>query len=123
MILVDTSVWVDHLHRPEPMLVDLLKRDEIASHPLVIEELALGSIARREVLLDSLGRLSRVTVASHGEVRELVEARRLWGRGLSAVDAHLLAAVLLSAGSVLWTRDKSLAGAAAEIPVPLVAWR
>jgi predicted nucleic acid-binding protein len=123
VILVDTSVWIDHLHRAQPTLVELLLRDEVACHPLVIEELMLGSIASLDAVLASLTLLQRTAVATHAEVRALVETHQLWGRGLSAVDAHLLASVLLTAGAVLWTRDKRLRTAAGEVGVPLVDWR
>ena len=90
MILVDTSVWIDHLHKVEPRLVEQLERDEVACHPLVIEELALGSLADRAAILRLLGDLAAMPMVSHVEVRTLVESHELWGRGLSAVDAHLL---------------------------------
>ncbi|MBX3029967.1 MAG: type II toxin-antitoxin system VapC family toxin [Chloroflexi bacterium] len=122
MILVDTSVWIDHLHRADPRLVGHLERDEIASHPLVIEELGLGSIADRATVLGLLGDLALLPVASHVEVRALVEAHRLWGRGLGAVDVHLLASVRIMPGASLWTRDKRLRAAGAAIDTLLVPW-
>lgn len=120
MILVDTSVWIDHLHRGDRRLSDLLVRDQVGTHPLVIEELGLGTIGRREEFLASLGRLRRFPVVAHAEARALVEERRLWGRGLSAVDVHLLAGVILAPGSALWTRDRRLAAAATEVGVSSV---
>lgn len=120
MILVDTSVWIDHLHEPVPRLVTLLERDEVGCHPLVIEELALGSLKRREIVLGLLASLRRFPLLSHHEVLELVEARRLWGRGLSAADAHLLGSAALSAGAGLWTRDKRLRAACQAAAVPVV---
>lgn len=123
MILVDTSVWIDHLHKPEPVLIKLLTLDDIACHPLVIEELALGAIEDRRMVLGLLGHLRGLAVATHAEVRELVDVRRLWGRGLGAVDVHLLASVLISPGSTLWSRDKRLTAAAREVQAPIVSWR
>lgn len=120
MILVDPSVWLDHLHEPVPQLVTLLESDEVGCHPLVIEELALGSLKRRETVLGWLANLHRFPVLSHHEVLELVEARRLWGRGLSAADAHLLGSASLSAGARLWTRDKTLRMACRDAAVPSV---
>jgi predicted nucleic acid-binding protein len=117
LILVDTSVWIDHLHRADPALVGALERDEVAVHPLVIEELALGSIAERPTVLGLLSRLRTLPSLSHGEVTQLVESRGLWGRGLSTVDAHLLGSVLISRDTVLWTRDRRLREAAAEVGV------
>lgn len=120
MILVDTSVWIDHLHESVPQLVALLEADEVGCHPLVIEELALGSLKRRDIVLALLASLHRFPVLSHHEVLELVEVRRLWGRGLSAVDAHLLGSASLSAGARLWTRDKRLRAACHDAGVPSV---
>ena len=108
MILVDTSVWIDHLHSSEPGLVKLLGNTEVVQHPMVIGELALGSLAKRTPVLDALSQLPEVTVASHAEVMHLVEKGRLYGQGLSLVDAHLLASVILTPGALLWTRDKRL---------------
>lgn len=121
MILVDTSVWIDHLHRTEPRLVDHLANDEVGCHPLVIEELALGSIKQRNVFLELLGNLRQFPQLSHAEVMTFIDENRLWGRGLSAVDANLLGSVLLAGGSQLWTRDKRLATVCREVGVALLA--
>lgn len=120
MILVDTSVWIDHLHAPDSRLVSLLGKDQIGCHPLVIEELALGSIKHRGQVLESLENLPQFPVVAHAELLALVESRLLWGRGLSAVDAALIGAVLLADGAKLWTRDKRLKAAAAEIGVEVI---
>jgi predicted nucleic acid-binding protein len=122
LILVDTSVWIDHLHKAEPTLVDLLARDEVVCHPLVIQELALGSIKNRSALLDSLVRLRALPVLNQSELLALADAHRLWGRGLSAVDGHLLGSLLLSPAARLWTRDKRLRTVAVDLGVPTVAW-
>jgi predicted nucleic acid-binding protein len=119
MILVDTSIWIDHLHVTDPVLGAMLERDEAGIHPLVIEELALGSIARREDVLDLLADLRQFPVLRHGEMLLLVRRHRLWGRSLSAVDVHLLGAVALVPGAKLWTRDKRLVQAAKTIGVPV----
>ncbi len=122
MILVDTSVWIDHLHATEPHLVDALSRDDVACHPLVIQELALGSIKNRNAVLESLGRLTQSPALHHDELLTLVSAHALWGKGLSPVDAHLLGSVLLSQGTHLWTRDKSLKASAGSIGATTVDW-
>jgi predicted nucleic acid-binding protein len=114
VILVDTSVWIDHLHAAEPRLMTQLERDEVGCHPMVIEELALGSIQQRHVVLRLLSSLHAFPVLAHDEVLALVSGSHLWGRGLSAVDAHLLGSVTLRAGTQLWTRDKRLKAAAGE---------
>lgn len=120
MILVDTSVWIDHLHRVEPALVEALYADEVGSHPLVVEELALGGIGERAAVLTLLSRLRPFPVADHDEVLALVDGHRLWGRGLGAVDAHLLASALLRAGSRLWTRDRRMREAGRLLGIALV---
>lgn len=117
MILVDTSIWIDHLHERDPELVALLSDDEVGCHPYVIEELALGSIKQRNVMLDLLQSLRQLPVLDHVEVMTLVSGRQLWGRGLSAVDCHLLGAVALVAGSELWTRDKRLIATCEDIGI------
>lgn len=111
MILVDTSIWIDHLHRTDSALVELLNVDSVGVHPFVIEELALGSIKQRETVLGLLENLTTFPVLNHTEVRAFVEARRLWGRGLSAIGVHLLGSVTVVPGARLWTRDKRLAPA------------
>ncbi|MEO8528928.1 MAG: PIN domain-containing protein [Pseudolysinimonas sp.] len=115
MILVDTSVWIDHLHRADPELVALLERNDVATHAMVIGELALGTIAKRDEFLGLLAALPAASEASHAEVVDFVSARRLYGRGLSLVDAHLLASAVLGESTLLWTRDRRLASAAADL--------
>ncbi|MDP3710981.1 MAG: type II toxin-antitoxin system VapC family toxin [Mycobacteriales bacterium] len=122
MILVDTSVWIDHLRATESTLVDALARDEVACHPLVIQELALGSLKNRDAVLASLGRLTQSPSLNHDELLTLVSAHVLWGKGLSPVDAHLLGSVLLSPGTRLWTRDKSLKASAGSLGASTVDW-
>ena len=116
-VLVDTNIWIDHLRQTEPVLVDLLERDQVCVHQSVITELALGNLKDRSVFLKALERLMIVrNVDDHG-VRHLVEERRLWGRGLSAVDVGLLASVVVTPGVSLWTRDKRLRQAARDVGV------
>jgi predicted nucleic acid-binding protein len=119
MILVDTAVWIDHLHAAESRLVEQLELDGVGCHPLVVEELALGSIARRNVVLDLLPNLWQFPSVQHDEILHLVERRQLWGRGLSAVDAHLMAAVSLVEGARPWTRDERLEAASRDVGVQL----
>lgn len=117
MILVDTSIWVDHLHRSEPGLVALLDRSFVVQHPMVIGELALGTLRDRSTFLGYLGDLAGLPVATHEEVLAFVDANQLHGRGLSLVDAHLLASVRLAPEVRLWTRDKRLRAASRELGV------
>ncbi len=114
MILVDTSVWVDHLRRGDAALEVALHGDLVAVHPFVIGELACGSLKPRGQLLGLLRSLARLAAATDGEVLDFLERHRLMGRGLGYVDVHLLAATALH-GAVLWTRDKRLKRAAVEM--------
>ena len=116
-ILVDTNVWIDHLRAAEPVLVDLLERDQVCVHQSVITELALGNLKDRSILLKALERLMIVRNVDDQGVRHLVEERRLWGRGLSAVDAALLASAIVTPGVSLWTRDRRLLHAASDMGV------
>lgn len=120
MILVDTSVWVDHLHGAEARLIGLLTEDEIGCHRLVIEELALGSMKQRGVVLGLLSGLYHFPTVTHLELLHLVDHRRLWGKGLSAIDANLLGSVALVDGARLWTRDKRLKAICAELGVSVL---
>lgn len=117
-MLVDTSVWVDHLRKRNAELVELLEQSRVWTHPFVIGELACGSLARRTILLGSLSELPHVPSATHDEVLAFVEARQLMGRGLGWIDMHLLASARL-AKLQFWTLDKRLAAAAAELGLGL----
>ena len=114
MTLVDTSVWVDHLRRDGHPLAALLAEDLVLCHPFVVGELACDSLSHRDRFLGLLGALPRARVADHEEVLQLVRVRRIHGRGLGWIDVHLLASALLE-GCALWTMDKRLAAAAAEL--------
>jgi hypothetical protein len=117
MILVDSAVWVDHFRTGDRDLSALLEADLVVTHPMVIAELALGSLARRNQTLADLGKLWAPARASDTEVLAFVERQNLSSRGIGVVDAHLLAATLLVPGAALWTRDKRLAKVAAELGV------
>jgi predicted nucleic acid-binding protein len=112
LILVDTSVWVDHLRRGEAELADLLEGAAVLVHPFVIGEIACGNLADRELVLQLLQDLPSATVAEPDEVLGFIESRDLHGKGIGHVDVHLLASVALMPGAVLWTRDKRLNGEA-----------
>lgn len=116
MVLVDTSVWVDHLRQTDQELSQLLIAGEVACHPFVIGELACGSIPTREAVLASLRALPALPKAEDAEVLAFIDLHHLTGRGLGWVDVHLLASCML-ADVPLWTRDKRLAGAAQRLGV------
>jgi predicted nucleic acid-binding protein len=117
MILVDTSIWIDHLHRSEAALSALLNEAQVCTHPMIIGELALGSLRDRTTILGLLSDLPSTPTATHAEVLALVELHALHGVGLSLVDAHLLAALRLSSRDRLWTRDRRLRGVADRLGV------
>ncbi len=113
MILVDTSVWVEHLRRGLPRLATLLQEGEVLIHPWVIGELACGNLRNRGDVLELLQGLPAAVVASDSEVLLLIEREQLMGRGIGYVDAHLLASTKLSHAQ-LWTQDRRLAALAKE---------
>ncbi|HTM16287.1 MAG TPA: PIN domain-containing protein [Terracidiphilus sp.] len=117
MILVDTSIWIDHLRKPEPRLKQLLENDDVATHPYIILELALGSIANRAQFLKNMALLHHMPVAEIAELRELIEQRRLFRRGIDVTDIHLIASVLFSQSIRIWTRDRRLGELAEELGI------
>jgi len=108
MILVDTSVWVDHLRAGDEDLVYLLNHSQVLMHPFVLGELACGNLRNRNEVLALLKDLPQATVATDDEVLFFIERHALTGRGIGYVDAHVLAAVILRGATWLWTRDKRL---------------
>jgi predicted nucleic acid-binding protein len=112
MILVDTSVWIDHLRTGDPILYGLLGQKKVLAHPMVIGEIAVGSFKRRDFILGELQILPMATTVHHDEVLRFISINRLFGAGIGYIDAHLLASVRLTPDATLWTRDKSLARAA-----------
>ncbi len=108
MILVDTSVWVDHLRTGDVELAALLNGSRVLMHPFVLGELACGNLRNRDGLLELFRNLPRVAVATDDEVLFFIERQELMGRGIGYVDTHLLAAVALAGSARLWTRDKRL---------------
>ncbi|MBL8292900.1 MAG: PIN domain-containing protein [Bryobacterales bacterium] len=114
MVLADTSVWIEHFRHREPALVDLLSEGLVLIHPFVSGELACGNLKGRAAILSDLHALPPAKLASNAEVLQLIEDRRLWGRELGWIDAHLLASALLS-NCRFWTLDIRLAKAAAEL--------
>jgi len=115
MILVDSSVWIDHFRRNDPILSRLLDAREVLTHPFVIGELALGSLRQRDSILGAFRGLPRAVVASDDEVHAFIDRQALQGCGIGYVDAHLLAGTLLTADAQLWTRDKRLRQVASRL--------
>jgi predicted nucleic acid-binding protein len=117
-VLVDTSVWIDHLRRGDTQLSSLLQEARVLMHPAVLGELACGSIPNRQRLLTLWLALPRIATVSFEEAFALVENRMLWGCGLGWTDIHLLASALVSR-TALWTRDQVLLHVAQELSISL----
>ena len=108
MVLVDTSVWVNHLRVGDAALLALLQQAQVCTHPFVLGELALGNLQQTDAAFEALQGLPRLTAALDDEVLGLIARRSLAGRGIGYVDAHLITSVLLTPGCRLWTQDQRL---------------
>lgn len=108
MILVDTSVWIDHFRRGDRRLAGLLEQGRVVMHSFIVGEIACGDLAKRSQTLELLQDLPSARVAHDDEVLGFIARHALHGKGLGYVDMHLLASVALSPGTTLWTRDKRL---------------
>ncbi|MGA7376976.1 MAG: type II toxin-antitoxin system VapC family toxin [Candidatus Sulfotelmatobacter sp.] len=117
MILADTSIWIDHFRTRNHEMRRHLGLGNIVIHPLIIAELALGSLRERAKTLALLDFLPQVRVAQLDEVRRMIEARRLCNLGIGLTDAHLIASVLINSPTLLWTRDKRLRKAAEALRI------
>lgn len=117
MILVDTSVWIEHLRRGVPEFARSLDAGEVLGHPIVIGELASGNLADRATCLADLQNLPRAVVATDAEALALIEREALHGLGIGYADVCLLASARLTPDARLWTRDRRLADVAARLRV------
>ena len=117
MILADTTIWIDHFRVGDVEMRRQLEKRNIAIHPYIIAELALGTLRDRLTTLAWLDFLPRVPVAQTREVREMIEMRALYGRGIGLTDAHLLASCLLQPATLLWTKDRRLSAVASSLGV------
>jgi predicted nucleic acid-binding protein len=115
MILVDTSVWIDHLRSNDPTLSWYLEQGQVLMHPFVLGELACGNVRNRESLLTLFALLPKITVATDVEVLFFIKRQNLMGKGIGYIDMHLLAATALSNASGIWTRDKRLLDVASQL--------
>ena len=115
MILVDTSVWIDHFRYGDAELRKIIEDDRLLCHPFVIGELALGSLRERDAVIAFLAAQREALVATHAEVMTVIDHHSIFSMGIGYTDAHLLASTLLDRRSSLWTRDKRLAAAAQKV--------
>jgi predicted nucleic acid-binding protein len=115
VILVDTSVWIEHLRSRNAALAKALDEGRVLVHPLVIGELACGNLENRNELLDLLGALPAAPEVTHAEAMIFLERWTLMGRGIGFIDVHLLASAALAPPARLWTRDRRLAVVAAQL--------
>lgn len=114
-VLADTSLWIDHIAGKPTAIPDLLKRRRIALHPLVVGELAMGSLKNRSLFIRELKKLPSVAAASHSEVMAFVEWQELFGTGIGFVDAHLLASAKTTDKLTIATKDRRLASQAERL--------
>lgn len=117
MILADSSIWIDFFRGSRPEMAKHLVDDQIAMHPFVAAELALGSLKDRQNTLANLDELPHVEVAYLDEVRSMIEIHKLYSKGIGLVDMHLIASCLITPSTQLWTRDTRLASVAESLGV------
>ena len=116
MILIDTSVWIDHLRAGDQAVAAALEHGNVLMHPFVLGEIACGNLSKnRSEVLRLLAQLPAAPTATDDEALVFIERHALMGCGIGYIDVHLLAAVALAGKSRLWTRDKRLAAVAAEL--------
>jgi hypothetical protein len=120
VILLDTSVWIDHLRQGDAQVASVLETGLVLSHPFVVGELACGQLKARAEILGLLAALPQALVAQEQEVLFFIERHSLMGRGIGYIDAHLLTATALTEGARLWTRDKRLDALARELEIACV---
>jgi predicted nucleic acid-binding protein len=116
VVLVDTSVWIDHFRKANANLSSLLEMDEVAIHPFVLGEVACGNLASRKEIISLLHALPAVTKVEDDELLLFLERYTLMGRGVGLIDVHLLASCHLD-GCFLLTKDKRLSAIAAEMRI------
>lgn len=114
MVLADTSVWIEHFRRGQPGLAQFLNQGIVLMHPLVVGELACGNLHNRAAVLSNLNSLPSAKLASHSEVMQLIEVRKLHGLGLGLIDAHLLSSALISK-CLFWSFDRRLSKVATSL--------
>ena len=117
MIVVDSAIWIDHLHHGDDHLIDLMADRSALMHPFVIGEIALGSLRDRQTFITIASKLPRPPVADAAEVLNLITSAALGGSGIGYIDAHLIASTLLVPKAVLWTNDRRLHAVAERLGI------
>jgi hypothetical protein len=119
VILVDTSVWIDFFRSGayKAEMERLVRQSQLVMHPFLVAELALGSLQDRRQTLAHLERLPQLPVVTLREVRQMIEARKLYSKGIGLTDAHLIASCLATPGTQIWTGDKRLGSVAALLGI------
>ena len=115
MVLVDTSIWIDHLNKTDAVMHRLLMEGQVLMHPFVIGEIAMGSMRARETVLLTLSLFQRTVVARDEDVLRFTASHKLFGTGIGYLDAHLLTSALITPDTTLWTKDKRLEAAALDL--------
>jgi hypothetical protein len=110
MILADANIWIDYFRSGDLQLQTLLKNDGVAMHPCLAAELALGSLHDRTRTLAMLDRMPQTQGVALRDIRQMIEGRGLYAKGIGLTDAHLVASCLITPGTKLWTRDTALRG-------------
>jgi len=116
MILVDTSVWIDHFHHSDEDLIELLLSNQVCIHPFILGELSCGNLSNRKEVLSLLRTLKNIDLVLDEEVFFLIEERKLFGKGLGFIDIHLLASAMIHHVPI-WTRDNALKRVAGELGI------
>jgi predicted nucleic acid-binding protein len=114
VILVDTSVWIEHFRSPSRLLGELLEREQVFVHPFVLGEIACGNLQNRKEIVALMRSLPAVQRADDHEILFFIEQRGLMGRGIGLIDIHLLASCLMQP-CLIWTADKRLKATAEEL--------
>lgn len=117
MILLDTTIWVDHLRNSDPTVVSMLQAQAIVMHSAVLGEILLGNFRDRRAVFSALKEVPRIQGATDDDVIRLLDLHQLFGSGVGFVDAHLVAACLLTGKTYLWTRDRRLEAVASRLGI------
>ena len=119
MILIDTSVWVDHFRKGNRELERLLNDGDVVCHPFVIGELACGNLKNRKEIISLLQALSTIDTVDNDEIIFFIEKHKLKGKGVGLIDVHLLASAILN-DILLWTFDRKLKSAASKLNIEYI---